>query len=238
MTTRKSIILVLFCFSSLLNLSAQRSSFVELDYGAIKKAISDPNSSTYYPKLMKRYLDFDTTLTLDEFRLLYYGYIYQPDYDPYNKHMENNALSVYLEKDKITLADCEKIISFVNISMSEKPFHFHNLRMAIYAYHVKGEKKEAEKRIAMLNGIINAILSSGDGKSLRSAYHVIFTIHEYEIVNYLGYNADYQELKSVWDVIYLSKNKDKIPALYFNVEEMLAAYYERTKQISSGRQKE
>jgi len=234
---RKSIIVLCFYFS-LLSLSAQRSSFVELDYGAIKKAISDSNSSSYYPKLMKRYLDFDTTLTLDEFRLLYYGYIYQNDYDPYNKQMENNALSVYLEKDKLTLADCEKIIAFANISMTEKPFHFHNLRMAIYAYHMKGEKKEAENRIAMLKGIMNAILSSGDGKSLRTAFHVIFTIHEYEIVNYLGYNAENQELKSVWDVIYLSKNKDKLPALYFNVEEMQGAYYERNKQINSGRQKE
>ena len=158
---RKSI-LILCCYFSLLNLSAQRTLVVELDYGAVKKAISDPNSSTYYSKLMKRYLDFDMTLTLDEFRLLYYGYIYQEDYDPYSKQMENNPLAAYLEKDKITLADCEKIISFVNISMTEKPFHFHNLRMAIYAYHMKGEKKEAEKRIAMLNGIINAILSSGE----------------------------------------------------------------------------
>ena len=234
----RKFIVILCCYFSLLSLSAQRVSFVELDYGAIKKAISDPNSSAYYPKLMNRYLDFDTTLTLDEFRLLYYGYIYQKDYDPYNKHMENSALSLYMEKDKLAPADCENIIAFVNISMTEKPFHFHNLRMAIYAYHMKGEKKEAEKRMTMLNGIINAILSSGDGKSLRTAYHVIFTVHEYEIVNYLGYSANHQELKSVWDVIYLSKNKNKIPALYFNVEEMLAAYYERNKQISSGRQKE
>ena len=233
-------IFVLFFTAFLLSLNshAQLSTFTVVDYDVIKEAVSDPKSPTHYPKLMKRYLNSDVSLTADEFRLLYYGHIYQDNYEPYSAAMEHNALSVYLQKEEITPVDCDMIINYVNISLIDFPFNFHNLRMAIYAHHVKGNKEEANKRMTMLNGIVDAILSSGDGKSLRTAFHVIYTPHEYEIVNILGYNAEYQTLNNVWDIISLSRNNDKIPALYFNVEEMLNIYREKSEKINSGRNSE
>ncbi|MCD7971571.1 MAG: DUF4919 domain-containing protein [Candidatus Azobacteroides sp.] len=234
----KKLLIYLLFAASIFSGFAQRSSFAELDYDAIKEAVEDSGSSSYYPKLMERYLANDVTLTLDDFRLLYYGHIYQNNYDPYSLAMEHNALSVYLQKEELTPADCDVIINYVNIAMIDYPFNFHHMRMAIYAYHVKGDYKEADKRRTMLNGIIDAILSSGDGKSLRTAYHVIYTPHEYEIVNILGYNAEYQKLNNIWDIISLSQNKDKIPALYFNVEVMLEAHRKKTERINSGRTNE
>lgn len=184
---------------------------------------------------MKRYLAHDVTLNADEFRLLYYGHIYQDNYDPYSSTMEHNALSLYLDKENLDTSDCDIIINYTNISMIDYPFNFHNLRMAIYALHIKGEHVEADKRSKMLNGIIDAILSSGDGKSMRTAFHVIYTPHEYEIVNILGYNAEYQTLNNIWDVISISKNPEKILALYFNVGEMLNVYKQKAEKINSGR---
>lgn len=215
---------------------SQNQTFTDLDYENIRKAVSDPDASTYYPKLMQRFLDSDVTLTDDEFRLLYYGHLYQNNYDPYSPAMEHNALALYLKKETLTPADCDAIINYTNISMNDFPFNFHHLRMAVYAYHVKGDLKEADNRMKMLNGIINAILSSGDGKSLRTAFHVVYPPHEYEIVNFLGFNAEYQKLNNVWDIISLSKNSKNIPALYFNVEEMLNIYRERIEKINAARQ--
>lgn len=214
---------------------SQGPKFTEPDYESIKAAVSDESASTYYPKLMKRYLAGDVSLNADEFRLLYYGHIYQDNYDPYSPAMEHNALNVYLQKETLDEKDCDIIINYTNISMIDYPFNLHHLRMAIYALHLKGDHTEADKRIKMLNGVIDAILSSGDGKSMRTAFHVIYTPHEYEIVNILGYNAEYQTLNNIWDVISISKNNDKVPALYFNVGEMLDMYKKKAEKISSGR---
>jgi len=214
---------------------SQGAKFMEPDYESIKTVISDPSSSSYYPKLMKRYLNYDATLTIDEFRLLYYGFIYQNNYDPYNSSMERNALSSYLEKEELNTKDCEAIINYTNISMVDYPFNFHHLRMAIYALHLNGKHDEGDKLLNMLNGIIDAILSTGDGKTMRTAFHVIYTQHEYEIVNILGYNAEYQTLNNNWDIIHISKNSEKIPVLYFNVGEMLDIYKKRTEKINSER---
>jgi hypothetical protein len=218
-----------------INVHSQGKGIIEPDYEVIKASVSDPSASSYYPKLMKRYLNYDETLTEDEFRLLYYGFIYQNNYDPYSPSMEHNALALYLEKETLDTKDCDAIINYVNISMIDYPFNFHLLRMSAYALHLKGTHVEADKRIKMLDGVIQAILSSGDGKSMRTAFHVIYTQHEYEIVNYLGYNAEYQTLNNIWDIISISKNDDKIPALYFNVGEMLDAYKRKTEKINSGR---
>ena len=42
------------------------------DMEEIQTQINDPSSPLYYPTLMKRYLDNDTTLNLAEYRCLYF----------------------------------------------------------------------------------------------------------------------------------------------------------------------
>jgi len=227
---------LLICFLTVcITGRAQGHKFMEPDYESIQTAVSNPSSSSYYPKLMKRYLNRDATLTADEFRLLYYGFIYQKQYDPYSPSMEHNALSLYLDKETLTENDCDVIINYTNISLVDYPFNFHHLRMTIYALHLKGQHDEADKLLKMLNGIIDAILSTGDGKTMRTAFHVIYTQHEYEIVNFLGYNAEHHTLNNRWDIIHLSKNSDRIPVFYFNVGEMLDIYKKRTEKINSER---
>ena len=227
---------LLICFLTVcITGRAQGHKFMEPDYESIQTAVSNPSSSSYYPKLMKRYLNRDATLTADEFRLLYYGFIYQKQYDPYSPSMEHNALSLYLDKETLTENDCDVIINYTNISLVDYPFNFHHLRMTIYALHLKGQHDEADKLLKMLNGIIDAILSTGDGKTMRTAFHVIYTQHEYEIVNFLGYNAEHHTLNNRWDIIHLSKNNDKIPVFYFNVGEMLDIHKKRTEKINSER---
>ena len=228
---------LLICFPAICIIGrAQGTKFMEPDYEAIKAAVSTSSASSYYPKLMQRYLNRDVPLTDDEFRLLYYGFIYQKNYAPYNSSMENNALSLYLEKGTLTEEDCDVIINYTKISFVDYPFNFHHLRMTVYALHLKGQHDEADKLLKMLNGIIDAILSTGDGKTMRTAFHVIYTQHEYEIVNFLGYNAEHHTLNNRWDIIHLSKNSEKIPVFYFNVGEMLDAHKRITEKINSERE--
>ena len=47
------------------------------NYKAIKADIEDPSSVFYYAKLLPRLMGNDTTLNNQDYRHLYYGYIYQ-----------------------------------------------------------------------------------------------------------------------------------------------------------------
>ena len=47
--------------------------------------IRDFANSKKYDDLMSRFKKNDPTMSISEYRQLYYGYIFQPQYNPYNK---------------------------------------------------------------------------------------------------------------------------------------------------------
>ena len=53
------------------------------DYERLSKLVNDPQGPYYYPDLVRRFAQADTTLTLEQMHCLYYGYVFQKDYDPY-----------------------------------------------------------------------------------------------------------------------------------------------------------
>ena len=52
------------------------------DLEKIQKEITDRSSKYFYPALMKEYLSNDTAMTLDKYRRLYLGYMFQEDSPP------------------------------------------------------------------------------------------------------------------------------------------------------------
>lgn len=53
------------------------------DNDAILRETIDKGSPYYYPAIYMRYMSGDTTLTLEDYRHLYYGYAWQPGYKPF-----------------------------------------------------------------------------------------------------------------------------------------------------------
>jgi len=53
-----------------------------VNYKKIEKNILKKKSPFFYTHLLKRFTDGDTLFNLDEKRHLYYGYIFQPEYNP------------------------------------------------------------------------------------------------------------------------------------------------------------
>ena len=52
------------------------------DNEAILARTIDNSTPYYYPRLMERYIHGDTTLTLDEYHHLYYGFAFADNYRP------------------------------------------------------------------------------------------------------------------------------------------------------------
>lgn len=200
---------------------AQENTFKIPDYKAIEKEIKDKNSSYYYPKLMERLVSNDTLLNHDEYRHLYFGYVFQPKYSAFWTSPDDKKLREYYDKEKLEPNDCDEIIKLANHSLSDFPFDLRLLNFLGYVYHVKGSKELAQKTSIKFHNIINVILSSGDGKQCETGFHVLVVSHEYVVLNVFEVESKSQSLIGKCDYLSFEKGKYKVDGIYFNIEKML-----------------
>ena len=85
--------------------------------------------------------------------------------------------------------------------------------------------KEAAVWEFRMNHLIQAILSTGDGKAPETAWYVISPVHEYNILNRLGLTGkDFVFVEPYYDYIEVDKNPLKIEGYYFNVHYILDTF--------------
>ena len=192
------------------------------DYKEIEKEISNENSDFYYPKLMQKYLDSDTTMTLDEKRDLYYGYSFQKKYSPYGFSNFNDSVKTLFQKDKLNENELITLIKFSDSILVENPFDLRALNHKAYAFKKLENRIDYDKTINQMRIIFSALISSGDGLTKETAYYVISVSHEYDLLNILGFEfGDSQSLIEHYDYLKLAKNSNKIKGLYFDVSPCL-----------------
>lgn len=63
--------------------------------------MTDPASRYYYPKLMGRYEQNETIMNLDDYRHLYYGYLFQEDFNPYRHNEASTKTRAFITKAPI-----------------------------------------------------------------------------------------------------------------------------------------
>lgn len=72
-------------------------------YDSVAENIQKKESNCYYPVLWARYQQGDSTLTLEEKRHLYYGYVFDKKFSPYNPGGDTKKAYAILEKERKTL---------------------------------------------------------------------------------------------------------------------------------------
>lgn len=222
------ILLLLVCLLSL-PLFSQETAFLSPDYPSIEKAVSDKSSPFYYPVLFERFQSLDTTLTSDEYRHLYYGYVFQKAYKPYDVPQENQEISNLLEKETLTEKEYEKIIKLTSKSLAKFPFNLDQLINRSFAFHMKGEEATSIKLRKQLLDIRNTIKTSGNGLKSESAYHVISVGNEYEFLRSYQLVPQSQLFANMCDYITLAKNPYNIEGLYFNIQQPFNNMIKRAK---------
>jgi hypothetical protein len=226
-TKRKDMIkqaLTIVILLHILNIAvAQETKFVAPDYKAIKKIISDKKSSSFYPLLMERFTNSDTSLTLEEFRNLYYGFLFSEKYTPYPISKYIDSCNTFLGKDTLTKEDYQLLIKFEKLLLNDCPFNIRNFNILGYSYSQIGDSVSAEQNIYKMNMIIDVIMSTGDGKTEKSAFHVIAVSHEYDILKVLGFKFAGKQMltKGGCDFLEIKDNQYNIDGLYFNVTQLL-----------------
>lgn len=211
------IILLLFT----LNLSAQKIN--EIDFDLIKTQTQDSLSYHYYPILLQRFLEFDSTLTAYEYELLYYGNVFTEAYNPYStSENETKFLELYKKQEY------NNALPFGLEVIKENPINTKILFKLLVIYNQLEDNENEAKYASLYYNLLYTIYSSGDGKSAQTAIVVISVSDEYEIIAELQLNFVGQALVGDCDLINFNmktqkkiKGKKPIKELYFNVSKPL-----------------
>ena len=103
------------------------------DLEAIQAATYDRHSPYYYPRLMEEYQRNDTLMKLDKFRHLYFGYMFQEDYNPYRpKAFEPDAENL-INRREWTRGECDSVIRYSEKALENNPFDLRHMMNLISA---------------------------------------------------------------------------------------------------------
>ncbi len=207
----------------IINVFPQTNTFNPPNFSIIKEEISKETSDFYYPVLYERYQAGDTTLSMEEYWFLYYGFTYQEIYSPYGFSPFSDSVVDILDKENPGEDDFHKVIKYSRLVLEEAPFSLREINRLLYAYEHLGDMEMAISTFDRLDKVIGTILNSGDGFTEGTAMYVIRVGHEYDILNVLGFDfVGSQSLtNSGCDYLEVGENEFGIPGFYFNIERVL-----------------
>lgn len=200
-------------------------SFMAPNYENIKRDISDPSSRFYYPRLLERLAKCDTTLDLEELRCIYYGYVHQPDFEPYGHFDEQQEIRGILfgdsepsHSDFVKVRDlAEKVIAK---KPTELPMYYYRLIGSYYTYGDSDPRTAAARRT--LSMLLDAVYSTGDG-SYHAPIHLTTVAHSYFIMSMNDMQPEGQALINIGgrfcDEFPLAFNESGVDTLYFDIHE-------------------
>lgn len=195
------------------------------DLDSIRAATLNPDSPFYFRKLKQKYERNDTTMTQEEFRHFYLGYMFQEDYDPYRISPYASKTDELRQKTVHTKEEIDTIRKYTQLALADNPF---DLRQMSFLVHVlKQKRKDMSAKIweYRLEHLLAAIKSTGTGESVESAWYVIYPMHEYDMVQLLGYEAtDAKFIEPGYDYLSVIPDNDSkvkrgkiADGFYFNV---------------------
>jgi hypothetical protein len=201
-------------------IKAQQFTYERVNFKDIRKEVSTEKSAFYYPVLSERYNHNDTTLTKADFRYLYFGYTFQDGYSPYETTDAETIINELQQKDTIVETDLSVMLEKCREVLKIHPFSAHYLLISAVTCQQSGLAEEARNFYFKYQGVISAILSSGDGASEKSAWSVILISDEYEMIHALGFQSTGKQKmlgKSLCDFIYVQANDYNIDGFYFDI---------------------
>ena len=206
---------------------AQEARHIVPDYNEIETLTSDKVSAFYYPELFKKYVANDTNLSLRDYRMLYFGYFFQGNYTPFYHTEEADSVKAILgDREKLTTDEWKEVIRFGKANLEKNPFDLKGLNIVWVAYRQTGDSASARFYFDKLKKLVQTILSTGDGMSEATAFHILNVSHEYDIINILGYeyggNQNLTDTKC--DYLSLKTNDEGLSGLYFDVNQIFKGY--------------
>lgn len=214
-------------------------SFIKPDYGQIKQNIENKESEFYYPVLFEKYLKGDERMTLDEYRHLYYGYVFNENYSPYADEITNSKINEIIAKEKPAREELERLVLLIDTALNRQPFNIAYLWRQSNAYDALNMFDESRKNEYKIYMIINTLNSTGDGLTKETAIHVISVASEYDYLFKNKVSAKSQALvDGGYDVLYLDENIAEIKEMWFDISQPFGSLSKFSKEQPEKRRKE
>ena len=164
----------------------------------IVRKIMDGSSPFYYTNLLMRYNNLEH-MSEEEYPYLYYGFAYHENYKPM---ATNNAITdlyasmMTLNTDEPDREQMQYIISVCTEAMYADPFNPTVLNMMVFAHGALGDKVKEEAYYNHLQGVLNTIMTSGDGRTDKYPMHIIMFSHAVDVVSSMGVEPKRAEISS------------------------------------------
>ena len=224
----KKHILLLLTLLFLFSCSAQKE-VIKNEIPAEKDAVKIDTTSNYFLfDYINNFTKDDYQKKLDsikngasgDFFTLRMAYTKTPEYSPYNTGASLTLKSVEAALDS---AKYDQALKMVNSILSD---NFVNIRAHLYGgyiYKQLNDTDQSDFHYWCYEGLINSILYSGDGKTPKTAFIVITTKEEYEILYYYRLSFSQQSLINAdghsFDILQAKDNTiNEEYEIYFNID--------------------
>ena len=211
---KKTLIIAVLMLFTGFSLTAQNDkSFLDIDYKVIEKFAK--NQTKDFTALVNRFNSGDTTLTDMEVAKIYYGSYFPSDYSYKDASSELRDL-MKSESYRPAFEQCKK-------ELEKSPCSLDLLLKAYTCANHLGESKALYS--IQIEQIVEVILSSGDGRSEKTAFKVLEVSDEYCIIyGIFGLNLKQQALVGHCDqmTVYEDDAPDETFDIYFDVSLHLA----------------
>lgn len=209
-------------------------SYLTPNYDHIKRVMNDKQSPQYLPKLAKMVEDADTSITIEDLIVLYYGQALKDSYDPYGQVEQLAKIRKILKQKDISKKDADKILSLCDDIIKDNPaepraYWYRYIGYNILVKYHNGDTSLIDKADTQLRMILAAIQSTGNGASMETAMHVTHTAQEYFLLNLFDFEFDgqalvYDKQGHAYDQMNVKENPYGIESLYFNVDAIIRTW--------------
>ena len=197
-----------------------------INYDEIKTATQDSASAYYYPNLLARFVTQNIPLSDKQYTYLYYGSVFTKDYDAMEINDEDNNFFDCFNKE-----DYQGAVKYGLKVLEKDPLYIRVLSRMSFCYKKLNDNENDRKYTSEYVNLINVILNSGDGKSVKTAYVVTKVSDEYALMESLGLKMNEQSLLGDGNTDLLevtptfqTPTNAGIKELYFNVSKAFEYY--------------
>jgi hypothetical protein len=179
-------------------------------------AQSQESNKPKYEALLEKVKAGDTTVSFKELRM---AYTESQGYAPYGGDRESRKSMLSALNDN----SYDKALEYAGNILKQNYLDITAHIVSSIAYNELKNPERAKYHRQIVDGLIQSILKSGDGKSLETAYVVISTDEEYALFNVLGLKAASQSLLHdkghSYDKMDASNRKtNQTTTFYFNID--------------------
>jgi hypothetical protein len=208
----------------LLSLCGSSQKFSNINFDSLKISLSA--DTTLFPKLLQRMKNLDSTLSEEDYKLLYFGQVFSKTYDPYHSS-KNKTVFVDAYRSK----NYAEALTMTDAIIAETPFDLDLWYKRAVCFRETGNLLMKKRCFRVFNGLLDCIEHSGNGLKCESAFVVACRNDEYLIISDLEIEFTEEVQDGKCDILKLEKPTDETAKPKFSGKKIYFNNYWSLKKM-------